>query len=108
MAVIENGVYPKLRQFKRENSCYPLDFGELCSIKPMYIYIYMCVCLYMYTCVCMYLSMYIYMCIYLLTYAQIINQVVSGMHMQAHRDTNTATFSGPWDQGRSRSFAVPP
>jgi hypothetical protein len=95
MAVIENGVYPKLRQFKRENSCYPLDFGELCSIKPMYIYMCVYICIPVY--VCIYLSIYIYVCIYLLTYAQIINQVVSGMHIQAHRDTNTATFSGPWD-----------
>ena len=67
MAVIENGVYPKLRQFKRENSCYPLDFGELCSIKPMYIYIYICVCVYI--CipvyVCMYVSMYIYICVFI-------------------------------------------
>ena len=64
MAVIENGVYPKLRQFKRENSCYPLDFGELCSIKPMYIYIYVCVSIYVY--LCMYVS--IYLCIYIYVY----------------------------------------
>ena len=63
MAVIENGVYPKLRQFKRENSCYPLDFGELCSIKPMYIYI--CVSIYVYLCMYVSIYLYIYMCVFI-------------------------------------------
>ena len=62
----------------------------------IYIYVYICIPVYVSIYLSTYLSIYqyTYILIYLLTYAQIINQVVSGMHIQAHRDTNTATFSG--------------
>ena len=53
--------------FKNILSLFQEDLSGITksTISPIYIYIYMCVCVYIYMCVCVCMYIYVCVCIYL-------------------------------------------